>query len=140
MLLHMNDFFGQRGPLQNFVQRRHFGRVDIYRRHPGHGAQLELTAAFQNDGRAFVRNHRLRSVYDRLQHALEIERGGNFVTDGVQSLENFHLAFGHQQAGVVQSGRCGVIQAIQRKQVVFVKRTSIEFVERLHHADERALV
>ena len=72
MLTDVQDFFGQRGPLEDIVERRDFRKVGGDLNETTHCAQPKSAPLVECDGRTFVRNHRLWSVDDGLEHALKI--------------------------------------------------------------------
>src|SRR6202142_1552441 len=103
-------------------------------------AQLEPAVPLQNDRRALIRNHSLWRVDDGLEHALQVERGRDFVADGVQGLEDFALELGHQQAGVMQRGGGSLRQATESEEFIVIEWRAIEFVDGFNYADQRSMV
>ena len=82
----------------------------------------------------------LRSIDDRLKHALEAQRRSNLVADGVQRLENFDFALGHQQTCVVQRVRRCARKAREDEEIVVVEGFAFVFVDRFDAADERVAI
>ena len=139
-LTHVNHFFGESRPLQNFIQWSDVRRIRVHLRDATHGAEFESSAPLQGNGGTIIRNHRLRRVDDGLQHAFQIQRGSNLVTDGHQCFQNFYFAFGQQQPGVVQRRRSCFRHAGQYEQVIFVKQSAIHFVDRFDDSNQRAFI
>ncbi len=109
--------------------------VDL--RDAGDRTELESAAIIERDRGAFVWNNSLRRVDDRLEHAIETERRSDFVADGVQRLEDFDFALGHQEAGVVERVRRRSCQADQDEEIVVVEGFAFGFVDGLDATDER---
>ncbi len=62
------------------------------------------------------------------------------MADGDQRFQDFHFALGQQQAGVVQRGGSGLGHIGKREQIVVIERRAVQFVDGLHHSDQRAAI
>src|SRR6202041_119122 len=65
-LANMNDFLGERNPLEQVVERSDVGMIDVDLRGAGHGTEFESSAMVERDRCAFVRNDSVRRIDDRL--------------------------------------------------------------------------
>ena len=59
---------------------------------------------------------------------------------GVERFKNLHLAFGHQQARVVQCVGGRIAQICEGKEIIFAEARAVGLVYDFHDADERAAI
>ncbi len=73
-------------------------------------------------------------MHDGGEDVIEIERGSDFLRNFQQRVEGVNLALGFQQVGVVQRDGGLFADGREEKQVVFVERRTVLFVDQLDDA------
>ena len=59
------------------------------------------------------------------------------MADGNQGFQNFDLALGHEQTGIVEGGGGGVSEAGEGEKIVVIEPRAIELVDGFYDADKR---
>ena len=88
----------------------------------GDSLQLRASMLLQRNSGALVRNDRLWAIHHGLQNALQVQGGCDLFADLYQRLEDFDLAFGLQQAGIVQGASGGFADSRQQEKVFLFSR------------------
>src|ERR1700693_2298650 len=79
------------------------------------GTQHKSTPVKITDKAAVERNNRLRLIYDRRQHVIQIESRGDLLGDFQQRSEYMDFALRFEQLGVVQGHRSLFTDAREEK-------------------------